>query len=110
MNDDAIETFALDLAAEVDEAVRAGDASVYSEVEFTRIVLERLAEEGAVENPIVLWQEGHFGRTRYNHALLVQRKDTTFEDVLAGEVGLLLPTWSFQTVLHVELGVESARD
>ena len=34
-------------------------------IEFARIVLERLAEEGAVENPIVLWQEGNFGRTRY---------------------------------------------
>ena len=45
--------------------MRAGDDTVYSEIEFTRIVLERLAEAGAVENPVVLWQEGHFGRLRY---------------------------------------------
>lgn len=43
-------------------------------------------------------------------ALVAQRDDTTFEDVLAGEIGLLLSTWSFQTVLHVELGGESVRD
>ena len=63
--DEAIEAFAKELAAEVDEAVRAGDGSVYNEIEFTRIVLDKLAEEGAIENPIVLWQEGNFGRTRY---------------------------------------------
>ena len=34
-------------------------------IEFTRMVLDRLAEEGDVENPIVLWQECNFGRSRY---------------------------------------------
>lgn len=65
MSDEAIDRFARELAAEVDEAVRSDEATVYSEVEFTRIVLERLAEEGVVENPVILWQEGTFGRVRY---------------------------------------------
>lgn len=65
MSEDAINGFARELAAEVDEAVRTGDGTVYSEVEFTRLVLDRLADDGAVENPAVLWQEGQFSRTRY---------------------------------------------
>ncbi len=65
MNDEAINSFARELAADVDEAIHSGDATTYSEVEFTRLVLERLAEEGIVENPSVLWQEGTFGRIRY---------------------------------------------
>jgi hypothetical protein len=65
MSDEAIDRFVRELAAEVEEAVRSDEATVYSEVEFTRIVLERLAEEGVVDNPVVLWQEGTFGRVRY---------------------------------------------
>lgn len=65
MSDDPIEIFARDLAAEVDEAVRSGTSSVFSEEEFTRLVLDRLGDEGVVENPVLLWQEGQFGRTRY---------------------------------------------
>lgn len=65
MSEEAIDRFARELADDVDEAVRSDDATVYSEIEFTRIVLDRLAEEGVVENPVVLWQEGNFGRTHY---------------------------------------------
>ncbi|WFU55726.1 AIPR family protein [Bradyrhizobium pachyrhizi] len=65
MSDEAIETFARELAAEVEEAIRSGDASIYSEEEFTRIVLDRLGDEGAIENPTLLWQEGNFARTKY---------------------------------------------
>lgn len=65
MSDEAIETFARELAAEVDEAIQSGGGSIYSEEEFTRIVLERLGDEGAIENPTLLWQEGSFARARY---------------------------------------------
>jgi hypothetical protein len=65
MSDEAIETFARDLAAEVDEAIHLGAGSIYSEEEFTRIVLDRLGDEGALDNPILLWEEGHFARTKY---------------------------------------------
>src|ERR1700735_3739584 len=60
-----MQSFARELASEVDEAVRSGQESPYHEQEFTRIVLDRLADEGALENPIPLWQEGTFGRTVY---------------------------------------------
>src|SRR5581483_8229553 len=65
MVDLALETFARELASEVDEAVQSGQESPYHEQEFTRIVLDRLADDGALENPILLWQEGTFGRTIY---------------------------------------------
>lgn len=59
--DDGVERFAKGLSTEVAEA-----DSPYEVEEFTRIVLERLAEEAVVENPIVLIQEGSFGRGRYS--------------------------------------------
>jgi hypothetical protein len=65
MNDLALESFARELASEVEEAVLSGQETPYHEQEFTRIVLDRLADEGALENPIPLWQEGTFGRTIY---------------------------------------------
>jgi hypothetical protein len=65
MSDEAMETFARELAGEVDEAIRSGDGSIYSEEEFTRIVLDRLGDEGAIENPTLLWQEGNFARAKY---------------------------------------------
>lgn len=65
MTDVGLTEFARSLASEVEEAVQSEKGSLYDEVEFTRIVLDRLAEEGAVENPTVLWQQGHFGRVRY---------------------------------------------
>ncbi|UPT87022.1 AIPR family protein [Bradyrhizobium barranii subsp. apii] len=65
MTDEAMEAFARELASEVDEAIQSGDGSIYSEEEFTRIVLDRLGDEGAIENPTLLWQEGTFARTKY---------------------------------------------
>src|SRR5688572_29477904 len=59
------ESFARELAIEVDEAVRSEKESPYHEQEFTRIILERLSEEGALENPIPLWQEGSFEGALY---------------------------------------------
>lgn len=59
------ESFARVLAEDVEEGVSSGVGEVYSEAEFTRVVLDRLAEEGVVENPHLLWQEGTFGRVRY---------------------------------------------
>lgn len=65
MNDLSLEEYARDLAADVDEAVNDGGETPYHEREFTRIVIENLSEEGALENPIPLWQEGTFSRTRF---------------------------------------------
>lgn len=60
---DHIDNFASELALEVTEATVVG--SPYEVEEFTRIILERLAEEGVFENPILLIQEGVYGRGRY---------------------------------------------
>lgn len=65
MTEEAIEAFARELAAEVEDAVSSGTGSVYSEEEFTRLILDRFGDEGAIENPVVLWQEGQFGRSKY---------------------------------------------
>lgn len=65
MTGDAIEAFARELAAEVEEGITSGSGSLYSEEEFTRVVLDRLADEGTLENPTMLWQEGQFGRSKY---------------------------------------------
>lgn len=65
MSDTAFDAFARSLADEVEEGISSGIGEIYSEVEFTRIVLERLADEGVVENPGLLWQEGTFGRVKY---------------------------------------------
>jgi len=55
-----VDGFAREFAAEVAEV-----GSPYESTEFTRIVLERLADEAVLENPILLMQEGSFGRGRY---------------------------------------------
>jgi len=65
MSEEALTKFARDLAAEVEESILTGDHSIYSEQEFTRIVLDRLGDEGAIENPVVLWHEGVFEGTKY---------------------------------------------
>ena len=65
MNDLSLEEFARDLASDVDEAVEKGQETPYHEREFTRIVIEDLSEEGALENPIPLWQEGTFSRDTF---------------------------------------------
>ncbi|WP_419729199.1 AIPR family protein [Lichenicola sp.] len=63
MVEEGLITFASELRAEVEEAVLGGEP--YSQPEFTRIVLDRLAEEGVIENPTPLDQEGSFGNTKY---------------------------------------------
>jgi hypothetical protein len=45
MSDEGLNRYARDLAAEVDEA-----GAVYSEEEFTRLVLDKLGDEGVLEN------------------------------------------------------------
>jgi len=59
-SEDNIDKFAKGLAEEVTEG-----GSPYEAEEFTRLVLERLADEAVFENPILLMQEGSFGRGRY---------------------------------------------
>jgi hypothetical protein len=83
MSDEDLVLYARDLAAEIEEAIRAGDGAVYSEEEFTRIVLDKLGDDGALDNPICLYQEGSFGRSKY--------KITGFS-VAEGEDRLLLVT------------------
>lgn len=58
--EDGVDKFARGLAAEIAEA-----GSPYESEELTRLTLERLAEEAVFENPILLMQEGSFGRGRY---------------------------------------------
>lgn len=59
-SEDGVDKFARGLAAEITEA-----GSPYESEELTRLTLERLAEEAVFENPILLMQEGSFGRGRY---------------------------------------------
>ncbi len=65
MADEGLVRYARDLAAEIEDAVQSGEDSVYSEEEFTRIILDRLGDEGVLDNPMPLYQEGHFRRSRY---------------------------------------------
>lgn len=65
MSENPLEDFARELAADVEEATRSLQGSPYPEEEFTRTVLEQLANENAMETPTILWQEGLFGRTKY---------------------------------------------
>lgn len=62
-----LDTFARELADDVDEAVRSDAAEPYSEIQFTRLMLDELADRNVFENPILLSQggEGRFGRTQY---------------------------------------------
>ena len=65
MTDEALIRYAHGLSAEIEDFIQAGAEAVYSEEEFTRIVLDKLADEGALDNPTLLYQEGTFGRTKY---------------------------------------------
>jgi hypothetical protein len=58
MPDAGLEAYSRELAARVNDAAD-GAVGTYSEQEFTRIVLEDLGEEGAIEDPVVLWYEGN---------------------------------------------------
>lgn len=63
----ALDTFALELAGDVDEAVQSDASEPYSETHFTRLMLDDLTERTVFENPIFLSQggEGRFGRAQY---------------------------------------------
>jgi len=67
MSEAPLESFARELAADVDEAVQNDTAEPYSEIQFTRLILDELAERNVFENPIPLTQggEGRFGRAQY---------------------------------------------
>jgi hypothetical protein len=65
VSDEGLVRYARDLSAEVDEAIQSGEGTVYSEEEFTRLVLDKLGDDGALDNPMLLYQEGTFGRTKY---------------------------------------------
>jgi hypothetical protein len=65
MSDEALVNYARDLAAEVEESIQGQDGAVYSEEEFTRLVLDKLGDDGALDNPMLLYQEGTFGSTKY---------------------------------------------
>ena len=59
MSDAGLEAYAGELAARVTDAAEDGRDGLYNEQEFTRIVLDELGEEGAIEDPIVMWYEGN---------------------------------------------------
>ncbi len=58
INADSALAFARRLKAEVETSVRSGFGKRDHAEEFTRLVLDRLGNEGVLENPILLWQEG----------------------------------------------------
>lgn len=67
MTEAPLDTFARELAGDVDEAVRSDAAEPYSETQFTRLMLDELADRNVFENPIFLSQggEGRFDRMQY---------------------------------------------
>lgn len=67
MSESPLDTFARELSEEIEEAVRVDAAEPYSEIQFTRMMLDELADRNVFENPIPLTQggEGRFGRTQY---------------------------------------------
>lgn len=67
MNDAPLDAFARELSVDVEEAVQADSAEPYSEIQFTRLILDELADRNVFENPIPLTQggEGRFGRAQY---------------------------------------------
>ena len=65
MSDQALISYAYNLGAEVEHSTQGEAVWVCSEEEFTRIVLEKLADEGTLDNPSLLYQQGSFGRVKY---------------------------------------------
>jgi hypothetical protein len=59
MPDPGLDRYARELAARVADAAESSNEGVYNEHEFTRIILDELGEEGAIEDPVVLWYEGN---------------------------------------------------
>ncbi|HUC48102.1 MAG TPA: AIPR family protein [Xanthobacteraceae bacterium] len=68
INAESVLAFARKLKAEVDASVQSGIGKRHHAEEFTRIALEKLGNEGALENPILLWQEGTFEAQKYKIA------------------------------------------
>ena len=58
MPDPGLDAYARELAARVADAAESRAGGVYNENEFTRIILDELGEEGAIEDPVALWYEG----------------------------------------------------
>src|SRR5262249_2971141 len=65
MTDEALIRYARDLSEEIEDSMEADPDAVYSEEAFTRLVLDKLADEGALDNPTLLYQKGGFGRMKY---------------------------------------------
>jgi hypothetical protein len=65
INAESALAFARKLKAEVEASVQSGFGKRHHAEEFTRVVLDRLGNEGVLENPILLWQEGTFGAQPY---------------------------------------------
>lgn len=59
---DARTVFLQQMIEEVGEAAEEGGGKA---AEFTRLILDRLAEAGFVENPVALWAQGSFGAARF---------------------------------------------
>ena len=65
MSDQALISYAYNLKAEVEHSTQGEAERVCPDEEFTRIVLEKLADEGTLDNPSLLYQEGSFGWVKY---------------------------------------------
>jgi hypothetical protein len=65
MNDQALISYAHDLKVEVEHSTQGEAELVRAEEEFTRIILDKLADEGILDNPALLYQEGSFGGIKY---------------------------------------------
>src|SRR6476659_7473983 len=65
MSDQALISYAYNLGAEVEHSTQGEAVWVCTEEEFTRIVLEKLADEGSLDNPSLLYQQCSFGRVKY---------------------------------------------
>jgi hypothetical protein len=61
MSDQALISYAHNLRTDVEHSTQGEAEWVCPEEEFTRIVLEKLADEGTLDNPSLLYQEGSFG-------------------------------------------------
>ena len=70
-----LDEFARGLAAQVEEGLQSEDGEPFSEAEFTKLILEKLGEEGVLENPTLLWQAGTFDRTKYKITGFAQSDD-----------------------------------
>ncbi|MBO9136207.1 AIPR family protein (plasmid) [Rhizobium sp. B230/85] len=66
MIEDPLQTFATELASEIEEIVTGAEApTLFSGEMFTKLVMERLEEAERIEEAFDLYQEGHTGRASY---------------------------------------------